>query len=277
VAQYTVVVGRWLCVPDWLYPYFSGAGSGARARYRAGTARWQRRVFRRPRLIAALAATPVAVVAVLERDQLWLWAGGVLLGVLLGAYITLLESPPPHVEQWRTGFEGERRTARALARLRRDGFVLFHDLPDRQTGSRARSGNIDHVVVSQAGVFLLDSKWFGGEVSIVGETVHVQRRDDDDASYDARWLARGMRGRAVRLQEDLGAERGVRFVYPVVVFWSPFEAGLVQSGNIVFLHGGRLASWLEAQPAVMSAERVAEIAACVKHVCAARRRLGPAG
>jgi hypothetical protein len=179
-------------------------------------------------------------------------------------YAALRESPPAYIENWRTGFEGERRTARALAPLRRDGCVLLHDLPDRRIGGQDSKGNIDHVVVSRAGVFLLDSKWLGGEVSIERDAVHVQMRDDDDDSYDLRWLARGMRGRAVRLQEDIVQESGVRFVQTVVVFWNKFDAGRVIGDKIVFVHGEHLVDWLLEQKPTMTPERVAHVAACIK-------------
>ena len=126
------------------------------------------------------------------------------------------ESPPAHIENWRTGFEGERRTARALAPLRRDGYVLLHNLPDRRSDRQEYKGDIDHVVVCSGGVFLLNSKWLGGEASIKGDAVHVQMRDDDDDSYQLSRLASGMRGCAVRLQEDIAQQTGVEWVQPVV-------------------------------------------------------------
>ena len=247
-------------VRDWLYPYYCGAGRGARAKYDEAYARWRKRVFRKPRLIYALLGGAIVIGAVVERHNVWLWVLGVVLGAVLGGYIGVVESPPAYIENWRTGSEGERSTARALAPLRRRGYVLLHDLSDRRTGKQRRKGNIDHVVVSTGGVFLLDSKCLGGEASIRRGTVRVQRRDDDEESYDLPWLAPGMRGRAVRLQEDIEAQTGVRFVQPVVVFWNPFEAGVVVGQNVVFVHGERLVGWLEEQRPTMAADMVARVA-----------------
>jgi len=189
---------------------------------------------------------------------------GVLLGSLLTGYIALSESPPGYIENWRTGFEGERRTARVLAPLRRCGYALLHDLPDRRLSGRDYKGNIDHVVVSPAGVFLLDSKWLGGEASIVGDTVHVQMRDDDEDSYDLRRLATEARGRAKRLQMDIAQRTDIRFVKSVVVFWNKFEAGRVEGENIVFVHGDHLVGWLEEQRGEMSRDWVNHVSACIK-------------
>jgi hypothetical protein len=60
---------------------------------------------------------------------------------------------------WRLGAKGERRTARILARLERDGFVAFHDLA--VPGSPA---NVDHMVIGPTGVFVIDSKFYRGVV-----------------------------------------------------------------------------------------------------------------
>jgi hypothetical protein len=247
-------------VPGWLYSYLSGAGTGARGRYVELSSRWRRRVLRRSWPIPAAALATAAVVPVFDRGELWLWMTAVGLGVLLGAYSALLDGPPAYIEHWRRGLEGERRTAGALARLRRRGFVLLHDLPDRARPADARTANVDHVVVCRAGVFLLDSKWLGGDASLVGETVRVQMRDDEAESYELRWLARAMRGRALRLQQDIAETTGVRFVQPVVVFWNRFDAGQLSAGNVEFVEGDRLVAWLQEQAARNSPQWVAEVA-----------------
>lgn len=250
-------------MPDWLYPYVCGAGRGARVKYNVTSKRWRSRVFRRPHLITAALVVAIFVVAVVARGDRWIVLAGATFGLLLGVYMTLLESPPSYIESWRLGAEGERKTARALAPLRRRGYILHHDLPDRRASSDGK-GNLDHVVVSAAGVFLLDSKLLGGESSIRGETVRVQRRDDDEDSYDMWWLARSMRARARRLRDDIEQETGVRSISAVVVFWNDFPAHLVERDDLVFIHGDRLVAWLEEQPQRLDPQRVAAVATCIK-------------
>jgi hypothetical protein len=60
---------------------------------------------------------------------------------------------------WQRGAAGERRTARLLDRLTRDGFVVFHDLA--VPGSTA---NVDHLAIGPTGVFVIDSKQWTGSV-----------------------------------------------------------------------------------------------------------------
>jgi hypothetical protein len=223
-------------------------------------------------LILAVLGSATLLAVVAEEHSLWPLSLGFLLGVLLTGYIAILESPPAYIENWRTGSEGERRTARALAPLRRRGYILLHDLPDRRTSEHGYKGNIDHVVICAGGVFLLDSKYLGGDALVDGGNVRVQRRDDDDASYNLPLLARGIRGRALRLQQDVERETGVSFIRPVVVFWNPFQAGITIDEKVAFVHGTRLSDWLQEQPALLPAFEVAHVAEAIATVRAREHR-----
>jgi hypothetical protein len=68
--------------------------------------------------------------------------------------------PSEQARTWQRGAHGERRTARLLDRLPRDGFVVFHDLA--VPGNT--SANVDHLVIGPSGVFVIDSKQWTGEV-----------------------------------------------------------------------------------------------------------------
>jgi hypothetical protein len=248
-------------VRDWLYPYYCGAGRGLREKYEETSKRWRRRVLKRLRLVLVPPAVVLFVAALVDHFNFASWLFGLALGALMAIYMTLRESPPPHIENWRTGLEGEQRTAKALAPLRRRGYVLLHDLPDRRDGELDHKRNIDHVVVSTAEVFLLDSKYLRGEVSIDGDTAHVQMLDDDEDSYSFE-LGRAMRGRAVRLQEDI-EETGISGVQAVVVFWNPFPAGVAYGHRVAYLHGDRLAGWLQAQAPKIAPDMVSRVAAAI--------------
>ena len=251
-------------VQDWLYTYYCGAGRSAQSRFRAISKHWRKRVCRRPWLVYASFFALISLATALERHNLWTLVIDVALGGLIVGLLVVLDSPPAHVEHWRSGYEGERRTARALAPLRREGYALLHDLSDRRPSKGRCKGNVDHVVVSAAGVFLLDSKWLGGEASISGDTVHVQMRDDEGDSYALKWAAQGVRAQAQRLQQSIEGETGVRFVKAVMVFWNKFDAEVLEGQKIMFVHGDRLVKWLEEQPQAMSDEWVEGVAAAIK-------------
>ena len=58
--------------------------------------------------------------------KFWL---GMLAGATMSLYMALRDSPPCHIEKWRIGQEGERRTAKALRKLPSSDRKAWHDLP----------------------------------------------------------------------------------------------------------------------------------------------------
>lgn len=77
----------------------------------------------------------------------------------LGGVLLALSDDPHSLEAWEQGARGERVLGSTLDPLRAEGMAVLHDR--RIPGSRA---NIDHIVVSAAGVFVIDAKNYKGRV-----------------------------------------------------------------------------------------------------------------
>lgn len=75
----------------------------------------------------------------------------------LGRLILALSSEPMSTQAWATGAEGEARLGSRLDRLASNEILLLHDR--RVPGTR---GNIDHIVASPTGVFVIDAKRYRG-------------------------------------------------------------------------------------------------------------------
>jgi hypothetical protein len=58
--------------------------------------------------------------------------------------------PSPEAVAWRRGAVGERRTARVLAALERQGWAVLHDLAVPRS-----QANLDHLVIGPGGVFVI--------------------------------------------------------------------------------------------------------------------------
>jgi len=52
----------------------------------------------------------------------------------------------------------------------------------------------------------------------------------------------------------------------VVVLWCEFPAQVAEHGGVTYVHGSRLAGWLEAQPASASAQSVENARSCLRRL-----------
>jgi hypothetical protein len=107
----------------------------------------------------------------------WSLAAGAALAVAIALLIFTLDEPPQHVQNWRRGAEGERKTEKALKPLERLGWTIEHDV---QRDGRA---NLDHIATGPAGVFLLETKNLAGTVSFEDGVLVARQFDDPDDVY----------------------------------------------------------------------------------------------
>jgi hypothetical protein len=189
-------------------------------------------------------------------------AGGGLLGSLLaprlglavGALATVAAGwglrfrPSPDAVAWRRGAAGERRTARLLGPLERQGWVVLHDLA--VPSSRA---NIDHLVIGPGGVFVIDSKQYRGRLQL----------DRSGRLWHGRYpLAPVLR--SVEFQADQAAQvltdPDVVVVPIVAVHGAQVPWGKVVTDGVPVLPARRLPSMLRELPAIVGPERVAGLA-----------------
>lgn len=184
----------------------------------------------------------VFVVRALLHSDYWIWIDGVAMGGLLAVWVALRDDVPEKIQHWREGAEGERRTARVLGPLEREGWVVQHDLAGPK-------GNVDHLLVGPAGVFLLDTKRWFGDVTVPGDVPVITPWDTPDDTWSPHGLTARMRAMAAATKEALEVRCGVRtWVHPVVVIWAPFDAGQVCAAGVTLVHGDQLLQWLRAQP-----------------------------
>lgn len=233
------------------------AGRAATERFRAGRSEWRQRI-RRPALGVCGAMVLASFVPAAVLDQLWGFASGVFGGAFIGLYLWLRDDPPEYVARWEWGADAERATARALRGLVRSGWFVVHDVP-------YRLGNMDHVVIGPAGVFRLETKWLGGEASIAGDEIRVQRRLDPDSNYVTGGVGRRTRSRAVDLGAALAEQTGRRpWVTAVAVIDSKFADGVVDGDRITFVRRDLLSDWMTARPHRLAVPEVEQLAAAMR-------------
>jgi hypothetical protein len=181
-------------------------GRSALAAYRRRRAEdlagWTRTLAWRAPLVAAAGLTVQVLAAEAGLPQ----AG--LVGLAAAALVgwRLRFRPSEQARTWQRGAHGERRTARLLDRLTRDGYVVFHDLavPDSPA-------NVDHLVIGPTGLFVIDSKQWTGTVQqgADGLVWHNHYRLDralETVRWEAQAISRILGTRAVGLVCVHGAD-----------------------------------------------------------------------
>jgi Nuclease-related domain len=220
----------------------SRAGRYATDRYESGLRAYRRRI-RWPLLVVVVPIFAFGIGVMLSHKiDRWSLAAGAAFAVGIAFSMYTLDEPPQHVQNWKRGADGERRTEKTLKPLERKGWTVEHDV---QRDGRA---NLDHVVTGPPGVFLLETKNLAGTLSVEEGVLVARQFDDPDEVYRYRTLASRLRGQAKDLSGRLHAETGRRYwVSATVVIWGHFPQGVVSHESVTYIHGDRLAAWLTNQ------------------------------
>jgi len=207
---------------------------------------------------------PLHVAAAFDRSALY-WAG-LATGAVMTMILRFRESPPGYIEPWQLGAWGEQATAKALRPLQSEGWTLLHD---RRIG--LRRGNIDHLLVGPAGVFLLDSKRWSGITTVHAGVASVTRHEDPDLPKDL-WngLPAAVRGAAAAVSGRVKEVSRIKlWVAAVVVVWGEFPQREAAGDGFTYLHGDELLRWLRAQPLRLPPDRVARVAGVLEQAALA--------
>jgi hypothetical protein len=223
-------------------------GGSAQARWRrmraAEWTAWTRTVPWRAAAILGVGAG-VGLLSSLLVPRLGLVVGGL---AATAAGWGLRFRPSPEAIAWRRGAAGERRTARLLDPLERQGWVVLHDLA--VPGSRA---NIDHLVIGPGGVFVIDSKQYRGRLQL----------DPSGRLWHGRYpLVPSLR--AVSFEADQAAQvlpdPGVVVLPVVAVHGAQVPWGKVVVEGVPVIAARRLPSMLRALPPLLGPERMTAVA-----------------
>lgn len=232
--------------------YYQGAGGSSSRRYKALAHDWRARMFGKRTPIYVWSLYILGFLAVLFwAPERWRFAAAFILGMLAMALWIFPEAVmPDHIARWQRGAWGEQNTAKALRPLRKQGWLVRHDL-----ATVYGKGNRDHIAAGPA-VYLLDSKLLKDEVWVDEAGLHVRRMDESHEEYVIPDLTERLSRAGRALKRDL--DRAVGFpvaVYPVVVIWAHFAAGEQWDGNVAYVDGDRIASWLAGRPTDLRDDR----------------------
>lgn len=95
--------------------------------------------------------------------ELWPIAAAFLCGILLAALAVWLVVSWRKGKAARSGKKGEKMVAKELARLKRKDYIVLNDL--LLPTANGKTSQIDHVVVSTRGIFVIETKNHAGRIS----------------------------------------------------------------------------------------------------------------
>ena len=184
----------------------------------------------------------VSWIQALTHSPLNPWLSSVA-AILVIAYCAFrLRKTSRELKQLKLGREGERAVAEQLDVLKRQGAIIFHDVV-------GDGFNLDHVVLSSRGVFVVETKTrtkpVKGSPSVTfdGNTVLInglepERNPIAQVQANAKWLAQTLRA-------STGKEYHVR---PVVLFPGWFVEPFPKGSSVWVLTPKALVSFIEHEP-----------------------------
>jgi hypothetical protein len=178
-----------------------------------------------------------------------------ILGILFGGYsVYKMISYFPKMRSLWQGVQGEKVVGQELNLvLRGDGYRVFHDVP-------AKGFNIDHVIVSDRGLYLVETKTFSKaikgnpKITFDGEQVLVDGvKPDRDPVNQALALRKWL----IELLEERTARQFP--VRAVVVFpgWYVERTTTTRRDDLWVLNPKGIAKFIEHEPVVLKPEEVA--------------------
>jgi len=181
----------------------------------------------------------------------------------LGGLVFALTSDPSTTRAWQRGSIGESKLAAALGKVDREDVIVLHDRRVPRT-----RGNIDHLVVSPSGVYVVDAKRYAGGVRV--REMSSPFRPSDRRLFvgrrDCSKVAGAMTWQVDAVKAALGDREGI-LITPVLCFidaeWPLLGASDEFEG--VRIHSPRSLRKLITQSGPLTAADVVEIAVVLSH------------
>jgi hypothetical protein len=181
---------------------------------------------------------------------------------MIGGFLLALTDDPQSTRAWASGAVGEERLGQRLDGLVERGARVLHDR--RIPGSHA---NIDHIVISEAGVYVIDAKRYKGQrprLRVEGGLFRPRVEKLLVGSRDRTSLVDGVTGQVARVRDALTGTSAtgaipVRGVLCFVEADWPRLGGDFAIAGVDVVWPNKVIERVAAAPPVTGAHRVAEV------------------
>jgi hypothetical protein len=195
----------------------------------------------------AIVLVALAFVAALPTGKPWIWIAPVVVVVVW--MLALLRLPFESLV-WAKGIEGERRVAEALEPLEQEGFRFLYN----RRIPLAR-GDIDCVVIGSSGVFVIETKNWGGRASVRNNLLLIGTAD---RSWVVDQIFRESMAVQIALADEMNRHRMT--VVPVVCVVGGISGSERAVSGVQLLEPNSIARWIRERPPVLDAEAIKRIA-----------------
>ena len=167
---------------------------------------------------------------------------------------------------WEQGRDGEIEVGQYLEQLRAKGYTVFHDI---QCNAGGKPFNIDHVVVSPHGIFVIETKMpskplrrknridFDGKNRITISGVSCDYETVPQAIYNAKWLS-----------DEILPKRKDQKAYPVIpiVVYPTWFVNAPDSTKHVWVLNPKGLEWkIQKEPQSLTQDEVNSVSAVLSH------------
>ncbi len=120
---------------------------------------------------------------------------------IVDQYILSLETKSRKCEDYNKGLLGEKSVTEVLKSLGPDSYVINDVMLHRPFG------NIDHILVSRYGIFVIETKNWGGKVVCDGDNwcKHYEG-DNKSLNYEQESISKRVKGNAIKLRQLIGSK-----------------------------------------------------------------------
>jgi hypothetical protein len=150
----------------------------------------------------------------------------------------------------RRGIEGEERVAELLAALEPEGFRTLHDLD-------LGRGNADHVVIGPTGVFVIETKDWGGRFYPRHGRLMFNQRQADDVVGQVTAAALAIRGRLEREGVDVWVQAVIASTRARV------SASPLRLGHVTAVQADDLPDFVRSRRTVLDPDRATRVAEAI--------------
>jgi len=158
--------------------------------------------------------------------------------------------------KFKKGFEGEEAVAECLKNNLDDSYYIINDI-------KLKYGNIDHVVIGPTGIFVIETKNYGGEIVCNGDEWKIRSGEKE---YQIKSPSRQAKKNALKIKKLIEEKLNRHaWINAIVVFTNPSINLYLNNNSIPILQMHELCDYIKNKKMMLSSSEIEAIAKVITH------------